>query len=280
MATRTLSKSFFHLAQGQDDFNGIVYLWKERFKEMSNYGGDFILQKMNTLSAIILRNQKTDQIISCLMLDFSTFPKSIFIPLLLTDKKFNKKENIEKTIRLIFSLCESTMINQILIYFESTSKNKKMFNSINEEYNKNNVPIRSDIVGEFGNLFGDGRNVLLTSTTFIDESERPNLMRRLSSRINTGAGALAGHLVLNATCCSGCGEKSKEVKDGKEGKDNSKDGKDKEGKELERQLNPSEPQHGNDIFDTSFLLSVYDKVGIKKYDRYNSKEKYISLIEK
>ena len=262
----------YHIGEGQDDYHAAVSIWPKRF---GNTCGGTIATAMRSGGLILTRDKSDDQVVGATILDFSTYKRALFVPLVWVRDNEDKKARalvLRDQLELIIKALILSGRDRLMAMRDESEDNKRTVKEFNKLARSNRVPVRIEVMGTVHDLFGDGRTVAVTSL-FIQSPDRPDLVSNVLSisktTIDSAFRSVRG-LGAAAEFCSGCKEGKEVDKDPGKGEKGEKDGKEIESIVTSTKLNLE--------VEAMSLFAVYNQLGIRRFNRYNKPSHFVPLV--
>lgn len=303
MATHALQ-----LAESADDLVDLAALWPSDWGkfEDSLEAQRFSAKSMASGSLILVRQPDDGRLLGATVLDLTTYPRSLFIPVSLVSPDLSAKHRaaVRSSIAvLVLRFMLSVDVHRVLLMKTHHSGDRDLVERFAERLEAMSLPIRVEYAGAVDDLFGDGRKISV-GAVFIPPEHRPDVLRRafdqagLDDALRNAVDKLPQQLDEESIAmmvneegggggCSGCNETnksgSKDKDGGKEGKEVDKDAKDhgpKEGKDgggkdgggIERTVPGFSDPHVQGVF------AVYQAIGVQSYRRGTAGGKFHPLV--
>jgi hypothetical protein len=264
-------KYVFHIGEGPDDFSAAASIWPKTYGDFAGNtcAASALAQAIRSGGLIMVRDRSDDHVVGATALDYSTSARSIFVRFnLVKEDEEDRALILRAQIQMVMNLLILRGLNRVVVHRDEDIADQAQIGEFDKLAQSYGIPIGVEILGTVSDLFGDGRNVSLTSI-FIQPSDRPDLVSNVVNVAKTTADSAirsARGLVFAAGICSGC-------KEGKEG------GEKKDGKDGDKIAALAVPFTKMSLeVEAMSLFDVYRQVGIQRFDRYSGPSHYMALV--
>jgi len=265
--TRREREFVLHVGEGPDDFTAAVTTWPRRFGHANQ---EVIATAMRNGNLILVRDKSDDRVVGGVILDFSTYGRSLFVPAIwVRDGETGQPSIVRKLLEMVIKALIISGRDRLVAMRDVNADDKKAVTQFNKLAKSGRLPVNVKVTGTVNDLFGDGRKVSVTSL-FIQSSDRPDLVNNvvtMSRRVvDSAIRSFRGQVV--AAFCSSCKENSK---DGGKEKEKEKE-KDKE-KEKEIGIEAPSPSTKTSVekgsVDAVGLLDLYRELEIFRFNPHS-----------
>jgi hypothetical protein len=261
---KAMAASMFSIGAGSVDYKTATDLMGKGFE--SKVSQSLVSHAMRRGQVVFLRDEPSRQALGMVILDTTTYPGSLFVPILMTaDKDPNKAVHLQLLLSLVFKALIAGNFNRMVFIRSKSLLTPEAVKEFNALAARRKIPVTLKSMGSVKDIFGDKRTIA-AGAVFIAAKDRPNLMKDLTSvadvlardglRVNTHLGG-----GIDPVACSGCSE----------GKEGSKDG----GKDKEKEKEKEKDSDAGDMFKVSVelpsfdmgqLVSLYAAIGVQQFD--------------
>ncbi len=262
-----MSHFSFRLAQGSDDFLQVAIMWTHRFGDFaqSRAARTRLANYIRNGSVVITTDQKTNEIVGCVVLDLMTHDRTLFVPFgLVAPDAHDPQKVLRNQLRLILDTLLCADVDRLLFNSDDTPAFRQAMQEFNEAI-ACDVKVEAKQLGTVEDYFSDSRTIAV-SALFIQSHERPKVAAergQIRNAIMRSSYSVAEKTLPSFMAASKC---FKDKEDGEKGPD--KDPKDKDSKEFDPSEDGVPLPEDSDLninlvgLKAFGIADVYEQVGI------------------